>query len=136
MSEKENNELQELLRLASTSKRAIDLIVVSMLTRIEQRIRDTEEKAAATHRVVFGSDGSMGLMQKMAIIVFLAAGLAGSWRFFFDKATGVATAPIFGETLKEKWMKQATKRIRIYNKATGKYEYFYMLQETKEPEGE
>lgn len=136
MSDQENNELQELLRLASTSKRAIDLIVVSMLTRIETRMRDAEDKASATYRVVFGSDGSMGLMQKMTIIVAIATVVAGSWKWIAEKATGAASKPIFGEELKERWMKQSTKRIRIFNKATGNYEYFYMLQETKQPEGE
>jgi hypothetical protein len=133
MADNENEELRELLRLASGSKRAIDLYMVNMLARIERKIGQTASMAEKTHNVVFGGDGQLGLVQKMAIIVFIAMTLVGSWTWIWDKITGVAHKPVFGDEVAEKWLRKSTRRVLIRDPRTGKSEMFYALEEQKAP---
>lgn len=128
----ENEELRELLRLASGSKRAIDLYLVNMLARMERKIESTTSMAVNTQNVVFGGDGRMGLVQKMAIIVFFAMTLVGSWTWIWDKISGAGKKNVFGDEVAEKWLRESTRRIQIHNKQTGRWETYYAIDEKKD----
>lgn len=123
------------------SRRAIDLHIADHLGRIDEKLKNVSFDVNDLKHEVFGGDGRVGLGEQVRGIVktwgtIIAIGTTvvswfpWIWDHFISKT---ANMPVFGEEVREKWIKQSTKRVRIYNKEKGEWEYFYAIEETHSP---
>lgn len=120
------------------SRRAIDFHIADKFARMDEKLNDVRDKTDAVYDEVFGGPGGkVGIAEKVrnimllwGVALFLLNYGPKVWDYFFAKKS------LFGTELTEKWKKGSTKRVRIYNRATGNYEYYYMLNETKQADND
>jgi len=138
------------------SRRAIDLFTAERFGKIDERLKHYEEKldeiadtAKNSYEAIFGGpDHPVGLaeenrnnIKKWGIVFAVISALAGILPWVWQSIVKPATdKPVFGERLAEKWVRESTRRVRIFNKEKGKWEFYYLIEETKThdpvPEGD
>lgn len=130
------------------SKRRIDLYWADALGRLDERIKNMADrmdgvhsKAQAAYEEVFGGPhGQVGLGEQLrgvikvwGIAAMLIGNSVAAMAWLYDHVfKPSADRPVWGERLQEKWVKEATKRIRIKNPETGQWEYYYMIEERRQ----
>jgi hypothetical protein len=129
------------------SRRAIDLFTAERFGKIDERLKHHEEKldeisdtARNSYEAIFGGpDHPVGLAEEnrnnikkwglvWAVITAIVGLLPWIWQNFVKPAT---EKPFWGEQLTEKWVRESTKRVKIFNREKGKWEYYYMIEEAK-----
>ena len=125
------------------SRRAIDLYTADQFARMDERLATLRADVGDLKEVVNGSHGEPGLAEKVRGIVkmwgFIIGGLTLviSWfPWIYDHfIADTAKRPVFGEEVRERWIKESTKRIRMFNKELGRWEYFYAIEEVRDNPG-
>lgn len=120
------------------SRRSIDLFTASQWGELQSDIRILKQQATDAYEAIYGGKHQVGLAEQMrgmlkiwGTITVIASGLLGSWTWIYDKLKGAGDTPMFGDQVQEKWKKQSTKRVRLFNKQKGVWEYYYMLEESR-----
>lgn len=121
------------------SRRAIDLHTAGIFGKFETELEYLKHDVKDLKEEVKGSPHQPGLAEQVrrifwifgAIVVGLSW-LPWIWENFISKTGKI---PVFGEEIRERWIKESEKRIRIYNKKTKQWDYYYAIEESKDPSG-
>lgn len=123
----------------SRSRRGIDYFTAEKWVRIDERLKNVELKAIDAYEEIYGGKGKVGLSEQMrnmlkvwGVITVFASGILGSWTWIWDKLKGTGNdGALYGREVEDRWKQESKKRVRIFNKETGAWEYFYMLSDKK-----
>lgn len=116
------------------NRRALDMHIGDNFKRIEEKLKELKDKTDAVYDEVYGGPGGkVGIAEKVrnimllwGVVLFLLNYGPKAWDFFFG------AKPLFGDAIVEKWKKESTERVRIYNKEKKRWDYYYMIGESKE----